>query len=326
VPGSVAAPAALVYFAPLVSASTITLSGDRPEKAERRAAAEQSIGARSGYVAARRGLAVERDARRYELAATVEPAIEITPERGFAHVEAGHLALADEVVREANSTIDSIGHEQMLGEAARRKSKPYLVRNFIDRTEIGLGSPYLRFALSDEVLDAVTAYLGVVPVLYDFDVWFTVPWDDPPKASQKWHLDHDDLTQVKVWVYCGDIGPATGPMTVLDARRSAEFAEQIGYDMGETYRIPDEQVAAYEASGEIQQLTGAKGTVFFVDTSRCFHMGGRLDPGATPRRTCYFQFVTPYSFNFGDHREEAQFRDLADATDSERVRLVLGAL
>jgi hypothetical protein len=315
---------ALVYFAPIVSASTVTLSGDHPEKEERRAAAEQSVGARTGYVAERRGLAAERDARRYELARAVAPEIEIAHDRGFARVEPGRLPLADGVVRDANATIDSIGHELML-EKAGRKAKPHLVGHFIDRTDLDLDSPYLRFALSDEVLDTVTAYFGVVPVLYDFDVWYTVPWDAVPKASQMWHLDHDDVTQVKVWVYVGDIGPETGPTTVLDARRSTELVEKIGYDMGEAYRIPDEDLAAYEASGEIEQLTGAEGTVYFIDTSRCFHMGGRVDPGATPRRTCYFQFVTPYSFNFGDHRDEAQFRDLADRTTDERVRLVLGA-
>jgi len=307
-----------------VSGSTIPLSGDRPEKKERRGAAEQSIDARSRYVAARRELATERDARRFELATTVEPGIEISHERGFALVEAGQLTLADEVARVANAAIDSIGHEELLGRAGR-KSKPYLVGHIVDHADIGLDSPYLRFALSDEVLDAVTAYLGLVPVLYDVDVWYTLPWDDPPKGSQEWHLDHDDVTQVKVWVYCGEIGPEAGPMTVLDAQRSAALAEKIGYDMGEAYRIPDEDLTAYEALGEVEQLRGPEGTVYFVDTSRCFHMGGRLAPGATPRRTCHFQFVTPYSFNFGDHRHEALFRDLARGTDSERAQLVLGA-
>jgi hypothetical protein len=306
-----------------VSASTITLSCDRPDRKERRAAAEQSVAARSAYVAARRGLAAERDTRRVELARVVEPAIEIGRERGFARVEAGRLTLADAVVRETNATIDSMGHETLLEKG--RKSKPYLIRQFIELDDIGLDSAYLRFALSDEVLDAVTAYLGVVPVLFDFDVWYTVPWEDSPKGSQQWHLDHDDLTQVKVWVYCGDIGPETGPMTVLDAGRSDELTTAIGYDMGESYRIPDETLAGYEAAGEVERLTGPEGTVFFVDTSRCFHMGGRLAPDAAPRRTCHFQFVTPYSFNFGDHRDEAQFRHLADGADNERVRLALGA-
>lgn len=307
-----------------MSDSSVTLSGGRPERKERRAAAEQSVGARSAYVAARRTLAGERDARRFELARVVEPVIEIARERGFARVEAGQLTLADEVSRQANATIEAIGHESLL-ERGGRKSKPYLVSQLVDPADIDLDSPYLRFALSDEILDAVSAYLGLVPVLYDFDIWYTVPWDDAPKGSQEWHLDHDDLTQMKVWVYCGDTGPETGPMTVLDAQRSAELATEIDYDMGEAYRIPDEDLAAYDASGEIEQLTGATGTVYFVDTSRCFHMGGRLAPGAAPRRTCHFQFVTPYSFNFGDHRDEAQFRHLADGADSERARLVLGA-
>ena len=41
------------------------------------------------------------------------------------------------------------------------------------------------------MLDAVTAYLGLVSLLNDNDVWYTLPWDDPPRASQEWHLDHD---------------------------------------------------------------------------------------------------------------------------------------
>lgn len=306
-----------------MSASSVTLSGDRPEKEERRAAARQSIGARSAYVADRRSIAAERDARRFELAAGVVGEIRIPPERGFAKVAPGELPLADGVAREANALIDSIGHDALVEEAGR-KSKPYLVGGFVDRKNVQLDSPYLRFALSDEILDAVTAYLGVVPVLFDFDVWYTLPGDEPPKGSQKWHLDHDDLTQVKVWVYCGDVGAETGPMTALDAGLSVQLADEVGYDMGEAYRIPDEEVDAFEASGQIEQFTGPQGTVYFVDTSRCFHMGGRLEPGATPRRTCHFQFVTPYSFNFGDFREEAKFRHLAADTDDERARLVLG--
>jgi hypothetical protein len=238
-------------------------------------------------------------------------------------VSPGELPLADEVIREANALIDSIGHEALV-EDAGRKSKPYLVGGMVDRKSVGLDSPYLRFALSEEVLDSVAAYLGVVPVLFDFDVWYTLPSEHELKGSQKWHLDHDDLTQVKVWVYCSDVEPETGPLTALDAGRSTQLAEKVGYDMGEAYRVPDEDVAAYEVAGEIEQLTGPKGTVYFVDTSRCFHMGGRLDTGATPRRTTHFQYVTPYSFTFGDHRDEARFRHLADEGDDELTRLVLG--
>ena len=67
------------------------------------------------------------------------------------------------------------------------------------------------------------------------------------------------------------------------------------------------------------------GTVDFIDTCRCFHMGSRTAPGADPRRIFYCAYVTPYSFNFADHRDEAPFRRLASEAGTELERLVLGA-
>jgi hypothetical protein len=308
-----------------VSRSPVILSGEAPEKKERRKAAKRSVAQRSRYVADRKAISAERDAQRVELARTASPAIRIPQERGYLRVEPGTLPLADEVIRAANQTIDSVGHDGLL-EARSRRSKPYLVDRFIGFESIPLDSPYFRFALSDEVFDAVSAYLGVVPVLYDFDVWYTIPSDEGPRGSQKWHLDHDDASQMKVWLYCSDLGPDSGPLTVLDAEQTSRLADEIGYDMGEEYRIPDEKLAAYEQAGTMTALTGEAGTVYFTDTSRCFHMGGRLAPGATPRRTAHFQFVTPYSFTFGDHRQEARFRHLADDAPDERTRMVLGAV
>ena len=235
------------------------LSGDEPDKTDYRAASRQSLALRADYIAARRESAAERDAQRFALAAEIEGWTAIPPERGFVVVAPGQLPPADGVAAAANELIDSIGHDRLLDVSATKRTKPYLASGFLDKSRLDLDSPYLRFALSDEVVTTVTAYLGVVPVLKRIDIMYSVAQNNKPKASQLWHLDHDDIRQVKVWVHCSDIGPESGPLTVLDAAHSAELAERIDYDMGAGYRVPDGQLAEYTAAGAVCPSPGLTG-------------------------------------------------------------------
>jgi hypothetical protein len=57
----------------------------------------------------------------------------------------------------------------------------------------------------------------------------------------------------------------------------------------------------------------------------CFHFGSRVAADGTPRRVLMLQYLTPYSFKFSDHRNQASYRHLASDTRSELDRLVLGA-
>jgi hypothetical protein len=63
----------------------------------------------------------------------------------------------------------------------------------------------------------------------------------------------------------------------------------------------------------------------FVDTSRCFHFGSRVAPGATPRLAAMIQYQTPYSFMLPAAAETAApFRRLVNPSLSPIQRLVLG--
>jgi hypothetical protein len=302
-------------------------SSDAPPPAERKAARKQPRPARAAYLAQRRERAVERDARRYELARELasDARIEIPKDKGFVVVPPGGVRGAEAVMQAANDAIDAIGAEGLLEIASADTAKTYLANRFVQSEEIDLDSVYLQFALSTEVLAPVTAYLGLVPVLYEFDVWYSMPQPDAPQASQLWHLDHDDESQVKVWVHCSDVGPKSGPLTAVEADVSAEFAARIGYDVGKGYRVPDEKVQELVPPEAITPLEGPRGTTAFVDTSRCFHFGSRLASDAEPRRMVYFAYITPYSFNYGDHRAEARYSAVGAGALDELTRLVLGA-
>jgi phytanoyl-CoA dioxygenase PhyH len=311
-----------------VSDLVVPLSGESPPPEERKAARRQTLPARAAYVAARRTLAEHRDARRFEIARAVaaEPRrVQIPSNRGFTSRTPIDIAEARDVVEAANELMDSLGHDRLMNEYATDRKKPYLAHQLLHKTSLRLDSPYLRFALAEDVLQAVTAYLGVVPVLHHLDAWYSVSEGDAaPVGSQRWHIDHDDTTLVKVWVHLADIGPENGPLTALPASESADLAAELDYDMGKGYRVADEAFRRYETGGSVTTFEGPAGTVDFIDTCRCFHMGSRTAPGYV-RRVFYCAYVTPYSFNFADHRQEAPFRELALDAETEIERLVLGA-
>jgi hypothetical protein len=283
---------------------------------------EKTLSARRARVAERREAWRERDAERYrlaeELAAAEHP---IRPEDGFALHAPGTFPRADEVVAAANELIDGIGHE---GLVARSTKDSFMAQGLLTRDELSLGSPYMRFVLDEAVIAPIAAYLGVVPVLHLIDLWYSFHGLEAPKSSQRWHLDSGDTTQIKVWIHCSDVAAESGPLTVIDAATSEEFAERIGYDFGKGHRVPDEAVDDLGASA-VTPLEGPAGTVHFVDTSRCFHFGSRVSEGGTPRRVFVAQYLTPYAFRFRpDHLQRAPYRELAHEGSSELERLVLG--
>ena len=199
-----------------------------------------------------------------------------------------------------------------------------MAKGFLPDSDLNLDSPYMRLALSDEVVAVVSAYLGMVPVLAYVDVWYSPHVEKAPWSSQLFHLDHADVTQIKLFLHCGDVGPASGPLTVLTALDSKRLAKRVNYRLEQT-RVTDEAVTA-AVGRDRTVLDGPRGTAHFVDTSRCFHFGSRVQAGAPPRQLVVFQYLTPYAFEFQeDHRREAPYRDLAQADSSERDRLLLGA-
>lgn len=280
-----------------------------------------TFAARDAFMSERRQRAAERDAER--LNAPAQPTtVRIARDAGYATVAPGTLTAADEVVAAANAIIDGHGHDAIL---ERKVKGGYMATGLLPAEQLTLDSPYLRFALSDEVLGAVTDYLGVVPLLTKVDIWYSFAGrSDEPRASQLWHLDHDDTTQMKLFVNVNDVTPEMGPLTVADAATSERFPFPGDFDFGKGNRVPDDEVRRVIPADQFVSFSGPRGTVAFVDTSRCLHFGSRVEEGANPRRMVMVQFLTPYSFEFGDDPyASAPYRALAGQA-SGLQRLALG--
>jgi hypothetical protein len=276
----------------------------------------------------RRQAARERDDQRFRLASELAEGSRFTiPEqKGYLILPPGSIAEAQPVIDAGNQVVDSIGHDRLLSEYNPRNDT--MSRGFLPEDAFELGSPYMNFALHEDVIAAVTAYLGVVPILLNIDIWYAYapPSKKGPINASLWHLDGDDTTQMKVWIHLNDVAPEAGPLTALDASLSEDFAEHTEYDSSVEYRIPDEKINSFITDDDLVTFDGPRGQIDYCDTSRCFHMGSRAQEGCEVRRVFFAKFVTPYSFKFeNDHTEKAPFRRLANSASSELEMLALGA-
>ncbi len=154
----------------------------------------------------------------------------------------------------------------------------------------------LRYGLSDELVVPVAHYLGHIPVLPYIFIWRSLPAGTAPrKGSQLWHLDHSDTYQIKVFIFLDDINADNGPLCLIPAPLSQRVRRKLRYNWHNRRRIPDaDMYSLLDPDTAVVSITGRKGTAVFVDTSRCFHYGSRLQKGM--RHILLYRYMTYTSF------------------------------
>jgi hypothetical protein len=252
---------------------------------------------------------------------TSQAGFEIPREQGFKVFPPGTFSEVDEVVRAAQQRIANIAPEKLQG------GKSQLKTGLLDMSTLSLDSPHLRFALREDVLAAVAKYLGVAPVLAHIDVWYSIHEGGALKNKHLYHCDWEDTSQIKIFVYGSDVLEESGPLVVMGADTSKFVRDKLGYTyVGERQRVQDEEVAALVGDKDQYPVIGPVGTCAFVDTSRCFHFGSRVEAAGTARLVTNFQYLTPYAFELPlNYSEAVPFRHLATPELSPLQRLALGA-
>lgn len=234
---------------------------------------------------------------------TASPPLTVDDAAGFSTFTASRFKEAS-VVRDLCEQIYEERRDRVVqpsGSATKMKKADYLVELLAD--DDLLRYPQLvDFCLSPFVVEAVSRYLGTLPVLRRVGLLLSLP--APTDAdSRLFHLDPEDTRQVKVFINVGDVQKSQGPFTFLPADRSATVLEDIRQGdrqagkPGLRYRRwTDEEVLARCKPEDFIQLAGPAGTGVFVDTSRCLHFGSRLEPG-TYRLVFMAQYLR-YHFAF----------------------------
>ena len=278
-------------------------------------------GVRQIYFNARRAGRFLRDAPRRSVLATLGPTdIDIARDAGFLVVPVGRFEQTHRIVAESRAALAQYDATA----PPPGKNRKRFLQNVLDAGSLTADSAIVQLALREDVLAAVSRYLGVVPLLTTISVFHSDTVAGDPSSSQLYHCDGDDVTQVKIFVYCTDVDVPSGPLTLLDADTTREVQRRTGYWYRN--RLTDEQVRSAVASPREHVIVGATGTSVFVDTSRCFHFGSRVAAGAPPRLAAMVQYQTPYSFMLpgGVDERALPFRRLLTPEMTALQRLVLG--
>lgn len=242
-----------------------------------------------------------REARR--LACAAAP-VSIDPAAGFSRFTMADFDVLPRVVEVART----IYRERRVVLAARRatsRNQEFLEEMLTD-DDLRRYPEFVRFCLSAPVVQAVTAYLGTLPVLRRVGLLLSSP-ADTNADSRLYHLDPEDFRQVKVFVNVFDVTPDQGPLTwlpghVSDAVLKAVWRreKQSGERRDQFRRWSDDEVAEHASPTDLVQLTGPAGSGAFVDASRCLHFGSRIKPG-TMRLVFYAQYLR-YHFAYPTDR------------------------
>lgn len=180
----------------------------------------------------------------------------------------------------------------------QRKQSFY--RHLLKDEDLRRNPDLVEFALSEKMLGPVTQYLGMVPYLTRVDLVYSVSRGTDQKIeSQLFHLDHEGLRQLKYFIYVYDVGEPEGPFTFLPADTSFRVVNDVrtwrkqhggGRDV-ESRRYLDDEIIGVNAAQDIVTVRGPAGSGVAVDTSRCLHLGSRVNPGAF-RLVLYLQYCT----------------------------------
>ena len=202
-------------------------------------------------------------------------------EDGFALDTSMSLPHLDDLLREADEVIAERAGTGPVDDRYRS-----FFRNIITVEDLDRWPSFLDFITSPRLLATVADYLGFVPALsktLPTGVRFVESGKHldalahlPPRDSQVFHIDPYDHPMVYVIVLLRDCTPDMGPFTFLPASVSARAAKSLGYwSRGRPYRLGDDEVYSAAPESEKIELSYPRGTVLFVDTSRCFHYGSR---------------------------------------------------
>ncbi|GMQ82806.1 MAG: hypothetical protein BMS9Abin05_2268 [Rhodothermia bacterium] len=146
----------------------------------------------------------------------------------------------------------------------------------------------LEFALSRPVIEAVTGYLGVVPILRGLEIFLSTS-NESIESRQMFHIDYDDFHQIRCFMNVVDVDEGGGQFTFVSVDKSKEIRVRLGHRWRDR-RLTDKEVLGLFQIDEVVKLVGRAEGGGMVDTSNCLHYGSRARTGE--RLVFMFQYTT----------------------------------
>ncbi|MEC7230875.1 MAG: hypothetical protein VXV91_06735, partial [Verrucomicrobiota bacterium] len=245
----------------------------------------------------------------------------ISENKGFRLEAPFALPETRKVVDNARELFSQVDLDQVKIEA----KKDYLLEIPI-QSALTFNSPIIRLALEPSILKAVSHYMGMLPLLTQVRLWHSPNEHIIEGGSQFFHLDYADVRQVKIFVFIEEVTRDSGPLTVIPADASASICNSINYKLSnKDIRVDDEMVYRIAGEENVQPIVGPAGTLAFVDTCRCFHLGSRK--ANQPRTVLMIQYLSPFAFALPwNYKDGARYSHLAQNSMPDYIRCALGAI
>ncbi len=212
--------------------------------------------------------------------------------------------------------------ETKMGNATTSRNKVN-VKNALTGAEtlkLDLKDPFVKLALQETILDIISEYLGMWPILQDITVNQTVviPDELDPKVAHNafWHRDSHDLKIPKAFLYVSDVDEDCGPFFFLRGSQRGGPLEKLYGQMRPKGNQPElDGIKVDLPQSEIIQMLGKAGTVIFADVAG-LHKGGHSK--GKERRT-----VTLCYYTTGQSHNVKRYELPADMTSLDERRLFL---
>lgn len=173
--------------------------------------------------------------------------------------------------------------------------------------------------VADPFVDIASKYLGTLPILESFQMWYSPNDSDELIGSKQLHRDPEDFRQLKIFIPIEDIQKENGPLNVMDKEDSKKLYEYLVKKRiikKRNQKIDDKYADNLHLFSNEILLNNDQCAL--VDTCSCYHFGSRKS--SKPRKLLFLHFTSAFSAKtpiFRNYDTEEKFF-------TERDKLVYG--
>ncbi len=173
--------------------------------------------------------------------------------------------------------------------------------------------------ITDPFVNVATKYLGTLPILDSFQMWYSPNDSDELIGSQLLHRDPEDFKQLKIFIPIEDIQIENGPLNVIDKNESKILYENLiekKLIKKRNQKIDDKYATNLNLTKN--KILLKNNQCALVDTCACYHFGSRKS--SKPRKILFLHLTSGFSAKtpiFRNYNTENRF-------SSEKDKLVYG--